>query len=248
MTAAEQRDAFTTGPPNCLPELEAQSGISLAGIGFSVVPIGGSEYVVARALRMGTHARDPDRWWVLDPDRSWIAQAVYTPDGFINHSGDDRLDVFPDEEADSSLLPPPRDPHAPVTVSIDLEEHEAAEREGITTWEPYDGFSVLVTEQGFSVIYDNQGTGIVRYPDKTACIIKCGNVNEAREQAEKFLAKRPYRSAYDRVLGGPSFDEEDPAPKAPSFEAPTNPAIPRPKPAKRVWSTVPIKRGEEDDD
>jgi hypothetical protein len=240
------------------------------------------DYLVARprfSVTGATPIADPNRWWVFDEDvdetEGWIEQATFTPVGLIDYvqlgqrerlengltraddDGEDPGGLFPEGDmpvhgGDRYDNTPPRDPNAPVTVSIDLDEHEAAEKEGTPSWEEHDTFAVLVNENGFAVVHQG-GDGIVRYPDHTACVIKAsrsaslfgdaGN-REARAQAEKFLAKRPYTTAYERVLGGPDFD----APEAPEEVAPAPvPNASRPKPEKRVWNTVSMSSAEDDD-
>ena len=240
---------------------------------FSVVPARVEPlpgYIVCRPFRairgVGLAALsipDADRWWVFDSDldeedNAWVPQAVFTPDGFINHGPDADWNMPEGDDDDLGVLaggprggPPsaPRDPNAPVRMSIDLEEHESAAAEGIPSWEDHDGWAVLSNPNGIAVVYEAGPVGIVRYPDKTACTIKAGTPSEAREMAEKFLANRPYKTAMERVLDDGTFDDEDappPAAFAPT-EAPTRPTIPRPQAEKRVWRTVPIESAEEDD-
>lgn len=219
---------------------------------------------------------NPDTWWVWDADADesecWVPQATFTPEGYIDYRDDPRFADFDrtmeeredDEPDDPDPLwdprvpvtgredPTPRDPNAPVTATIDLDEHEVAEREGIGAWEEHEHFSVLLNENGFAVV-DGGASGavrtIVRYPDKTACTFNSESVKVAREQAEKFLAKRPYKTAMERVLGGPDFDDEPAAKAEPEkpFDPPTSPAVPSARPVKRVWTTVPIDSAEDDD-
>jgi hypothetical protein len=163
--------------------------------------------------------------------------------------GEDTGGMFPAWEGRVTHDEPsaPRDPTAPVTATIDLEDHEVAEREGIGTWEEHGQYGVLMTDNGFAVVLGGgSNSGIVRYPDKTACTVSGRNAQEARDQAEKFLAKRPYKTAAERILAGPDFDADDPVAEAPP-EPTTAPAVDRPKPTKRVWSTTPITSGEDDD-
>lgn len=262
MTGAERAAVEFT--ENALPGFEDQTGFRPDAAHFSVVrtdAVGGYEHIVARPLirpARGSFLRtpplepDPERWWVWDAEvaqtEGWIAQAVFTPDGFINHADDDRFETFDRTMAarDAPVDPTAaRDPHAPVTVSIDLEEHEAAEREGVPAWEEHGDYGVLVTENGFAVVTP-PGSGIVRYPDKTAFTFTANGTRETRIQAEKYLANRPYKTAMERVLDEPAFDEDDPIPEK-AFDPPTCPAVPRAKPVKRVWKTVPITNGEDDD-
>lgn len=214
----------------------------------------------------------------MDESECWISQATFTDAGYINHEADPRFGVFdhamhereedepedPDEPEDVGELwdervevrsgeddSPPRDPNAPVTMSIDLDEHETAEREGIGAWEEHGAWAVLVTDQGTAVVFEGMiggAAGLVRYADKTACEIKEQTGKAAREMAEKFLATRPYRTAMERVLGEAEFDAPDPASPEAEPEQPTSPAVPRPTPQKRQWTTVPISSADDEDD
>jgi len=271
---------------NAYPNVQGGTGLSPSQVVFSIVPTGTGpglrreyNYFVARprlddpfGLRTGAiMGGDPDRWWVFDEDidetEGWIAQAVFTPDGFINYGGDDGeggggdgggLDGGDDED-DFGMLQgvreeepsAPRNPHAPVTMSIDLDEADQAKREGLPAWEEHERFGVLVNEKGFAVVFDDPtgpAVGIVRYPDKTACSIKEPTPSKAREMAEKFLANRPYRTAMERVLGEAEFDAEEPAPPPLVDEPATSPAVPRPTPPKRQWGTVSINSVDDEDD
>jgi hypothetical protein len=224
---------------------------------------------------------NPDTWWVYDADvdesECWISQATFLPTGYINHGDDPRFEAFdaimgaravdepedPDEDEPDALWDerieirsgdedsPPRNPHAPVTMSIDLDEADQAKREGLPAWEEHERFGVLVNEKGFAVVFDDPtgpAVGIVRYPDKTACSIKEPTPSKAREMAEKFLANRPYRTAMERVLGEAEFDAEEPAPPPLVDEPATSPAVPRPTPPKRQWGTVSINSVDDEDD
>jgi hypothetical protein len=218
---------------------------------------------------------NPDIWWIYDADldesECWVSQATFTPEGAINHEDDPRFDrfdrrmlgdeptnrredgedmgeAFPSwggETVSGEEVAAPRT-HGPVTVSIDLDEHESNAHEGLGSWEVHGDWCVLSTERGFAVVHNN--VGVVRFPDKTACSVGGGDASEAKDQAERFLAKRPYKSAYERVLGDDDDLEATPARPVMEPEAPTRPAIPRPKPGKRVWNTIPMANKDEDDD
>lgn len=197
---------------------------------------------------------DPDRWWIWDADvdesEGWVPQAVRTivydePESpALTHAMATALDDDDVVEFLSTPVSAPRNPKAPVTSTIELDDHETADREGLRAWEEHEHFAVLVTESGFAVVNTSTATGIVRYPDKTACVIRAPIQAEARIQAEKYLAKRPYTTAYERVLGEAEFDVEEEPPREVAKPAP---AQVRPKPGKRAWATVPIQSSEEDD-
>jgi hypothetical protein len=183
-------------------------------------------------------------------------RAVLRPDGedtddsiFPSYdAGDDPGGAFPPAPRVTRGAPDP-EPTArtgPVTTSLDLEDEEIAKREGLPNWEEHEHFAVLVNANGLAVVYEDPtgaAVGIVRYPDKTAATIRESNIRAVREQAEKFLANRPYRTAMQRVLEEPSFDVPEPA----AVEPETPAAPPRPPPQKRVWTTTPITSGDEDD-
>ena len=148
-------------------------------------------------------------------------------------------------------------PLAPVRMTLDLDEQETSENEGLGTWETYSDlqgdFHILITEMGTAFLHEYPRPryeelrlvqGIVRYRDKTTVMVKANDSQTAKALAEKYLAKRPYKTAYDRILEGPSFDEPDPLAPEPVKLAPT--AAPRPKAEKRVWKTVPIDSGDKD--
>jgi hypothetical protein len=254
MTAAERESEDFA---NALPGFESQTHVRPENARFYVVAVGGFTFFIARPLvrrRRGTvETIDFDTWWVWDDlseDNGWIGQATLTEDGLIERPGAlrarlDALAMDDDDEVDESSSD--RDPHAPVTVSLDLEEHEAAKREGIGAWEEHNEYSVLVTDNGFAVVQP-PGAGIVRYHDKTACTFLANGTNAAKTQAEKYLANRPYKNAYERVLGEPEFGEESTQRTSPPSNGPPTEPTPRPKPEKRVWKTVPITSADEDDD
>ena len=144
--------------------------------------------------------------------------------------------------------PEPRNVNGPVTTTIDLDEVDQAKAEGIPAWEEHGHWHVLANDKGFAVIFDDpagQAVGLIRYGDKTTTPMREQNIRVARETAEKWLASRPYKTAAERILDGSEFDAEDPVPEV--EDTPTSPAVPRPTPPKRQWSTVPINSVDEDE-
>jgi hypothetical protein len=166
---------------------------------------------------------------------------------------DDEEDIDYPDEPQSNESPP--DNRGPVTMTIDLDEQEIAEREGLTGWEMHSGlqgdFHVLIAEKGMAVLHQlpyedsRQVQGIIRYHDKTSVMIKALNSQDARALAEKYLAKKPYQNAFEKIMEGASYDEPDPPAPEPPKVTPRVAAT-RPKIERRVWNSVPIDSGDDD--
>jgi hypothetical protein len=198
------------------------------------------------------HPEDPR---VAEFDRAMAERDEGRLDGGDPDDGDDTGEDFPSwggRVTSGEPEAPPRDPNAPVRATIDLDDAEVAAREGLPAWEEHERFGVLVNSNGFAVVFDDPtgpAVGIVRYPDKGAVNVGGATPREAREQAEKFLANRPYKNAYERVLAGETEIGEETAaqPEPDKFDPPTTPAVPRAAVQKREWTTTPISSGDEDD-
>jgi hypothetical protein len=142
-----------------------------------------------------------------------------------------------------------RDPEMKVTMTIDLDDGDVAEKEGLPAWEEHGAFHVLANENGTATIVEPVNAmmfrGFVRYRDKTSTLFNEHNITAAKATAEKCLANKPYKNAYEHLLAGSPFDEPDPVePEAVLPEAVVD--VPRPLPTKRVWKSVPISAGEDD--
>jgi hypothetical protein len=187
---------------------------------------------------------------IIRPGHGFTMEQVLAASRAMEARGDDDSPPADEDDDDDDLdfaprgpSGPPRNPNAPVRMSIDLDDAETNRTEGLPAWEVHDDFAVLVNDKGFAVVHNS--AGMVRYPDKTACTFSAGSGASARETAERFLATRPYKTAMQRVLEEPSFDTDDEPPAVP--EAPAVPSVQRPAVAKRVWNTVPITSADEDD-
>ena len=210
-----------------------------------------------------------------DPYRHWIAQGridtygrVWPPqtDHDTPHEESDLPNV-PQEENDQALndlwtsswdangsepAAPPiefesSDQEMKVTMTIDLDDGDVAEKEGLPAWEEHGAFHVLVNENGMAVVDDSRALvrGFVRYRDKTSTLFNEPNITTAKATAEKCLANKPYMNVYEHLLAGSPFDEPDPVePEAVLPEVVVD--VPRPVPTKRVWKSVPISAGDED--
>jgi hypothetical protein len=140
-------------------------------------------------------------------------------------------------------------------MTIDLDDQDVATKEGLTSWEEHGDWHILITENGTATLLDTPRPryeelrlvrGIVRYRDKMSATVQEQNLTAAKATAEKFLAKRPYKTAFDRILEGPSYDAPDPPAPVPAPPASTVEVV-RPPTPKRVWKNVPITDGEDDD-
>ena len=172
----------------------------------------------------------------------------------------DNLDGEPVEDPDDTPDSEPprtelnqREPEMKVTMTINLDDGDIAEKEGIPAWEEHGTFHILANENGTAIVVEpaiGAGgliRGVVRYKDKTSTLFNEPNVTSARAVAEKCLANKPYKNAYDHLLEGSPFDEPDPVePEAIASKPVSAPEAPRPPPTKRVWKNVPITAGDED--
>lgn len=172
-------------------------------------------------------------------------------DVFVYADEDEEEEEDPDEPASAESL---KEDKGPVRMTLDLDDGEVAEKEGIaSTWEEYESFHLFFAEQGMAVLVEEQNQhsgacyvlGLVRYKDRTSIRIRGDNLREAKTNAEKFLAKRPYKTAFDRILEGPSYDAPDPPLPVQAKPEPAV-AVVRPPTPKRVWKNVPITDGEDD--